>query len=84
MDIIIWDNDGRRIRRIEKNLREAMRVKNTAAYITIMSELPMISRKGIMNKIPVLEAKNMYWSLKPGEDISFEQCLELLDMLAKV
>ncbi len=81
MDIVIWDMDARRINRIEKNLRVAMKQFGIPGLVKSMSEPPLIGRTGLLGKTPVLEIGNKYWSLKPGSDISLEQCSALLRKL---
>ncbi len=78
MKITIWDTNPQRIWRIDKNLHLAMRQLGLNGTVDSMSEPPLVSRSGLARRIPVLEIDGNYWNLRPGEDISAEECLNLL------
>lgn len=80
-EISIWDNDAGRIRTIEANLYNAMRSLGIKGVVKIISEPPLLSREGLLNRVPVLEIMDKYWSLAPQTVITEEQCRELLAAL---
>ena len=81
IEITIWDNDTGRIRAIEGNLARAMRSLKLKGVVKIISEPPLISRESLLDRVPVLEIRDKYWSLKPQTIITEEQCLELLNFI---
>ena len=81
IEITIWDNDLKRIRAIERNVALAMRSLNLKGAVKIISEPPLLSREKLLNRVPVLEINDHYWSLKPQTEISESQCRELLSFI---
>ncbi|MBP3731506.1 MAG: hypothetical protein J6I40_08570 [Mailhella sp.] len=81
IEISIWDNDTERIRTIEGNLARAMRSLNLKGVVKIISEPPLISRENLLNRVPVLEIQDKYWSLKPQAVITEDQCRDLLTLV---
>ena len=81
IEISIWDNDGERIRQIECNLFRALRSLGLKGTVKIISEPPLLSRENLLQRVPVLEIQDKYWSLKPQTVITEEQCRALLNFL---
>lgn len=81
MDIVIWDNDAARINEISRNLLLAMRQLGLEGKVSSMSEPPLIGREGLLGKTPVLEIGGYYWSLRAGESVSLQECLNLFRRL---
>lgn len=80
-EISIWDNDAERIRIIEANLCNAMRSLGIRGVVKIISEPPLLSRENLLDRVPVLEIMDKYWSLSPQTVITEDQCRELLAAL---
>lgn len=80
-EITIWDNDVARARCIENNLCRALRTHGLKAAIKIVSEPPLISRESLLDRVPVLEIADKYWSLVPQQVITEAQCDKLLSLL---
>ena len=79
--IIIWDSHPARIAETEKNLRLAMCETQTQYAVVIMSELPLIARKGLQGKLPSLETGGNIWTWKIGEPVPKEAATQLLSYL---
>ena len=84
MEIAIWDIKPSRIAEINRNLRAALYEAGMKANIMIMSEPPLVARMNLTERVPLLEIDGMYWSLKPGETISREACLSLLNHIRQL
>ena len=80
-EISLWDNDTERIRIIEANLYRAMRSLGLKGVVKIISEPPLLSRENLLDRVPVLEIMDKYWSLSPQTVITEDQCRELLATL---
>lgn len=78
LQIIVWDNDSRRIAEIEKNLQAALKELRLKALILCNSEPPSIARENLLHRLPVLEIAGRHWSLRPGRPFSKEDCVSLL------
>lgn len=76
--IIIWDHNADRIAAIDHNLHCALRKVGIRGEVFSMSEPPLLARKGLIHRVPVLEIGGMHWSLTPGEEISEAACEQLL------
>ncbi|HJD96875.1 hypothetical protein [Mailhella massiliensis] len=83
-EISIWDNDAGRIRAIEANLYRAMRTLGLKGVVKIISEPPLLSRENLLDRVPVLEIMDQYWSLTPQTIITEEQCRTLLAFLYNI
>ncbi len=81
IEITIFDTDISRIRTIERNLICAMESLGLRGTISIISEPPLLSRENLLNRIPVLEIEDKYWSLTPQRIITQQQCKDLLTRL---
>jgi len=78
MRIIIWDNHPERIAEIDKNLHLALKYLGLKAIVTSNAEPPLLARENILDRLPVLEINGLYWSRKPGETFSKDDCISLL------
>lgn len=78
MTITIWDDDARRMAAIDRNLHLALAELTMKAVVLRISEPPLLSRERLLGRTPVLEIDGRYWSLRPGETISIEDCRKLL------
>jgi hypothetical protein len=78
MQIIIWDNEVDRISEIDKNLHLALKELHVRAIVTINPEPPSIAREQLLQRLPVIEINEKYWSLKPGKAFSKRECISLL------
>jgi hypothetical protein len=76
--ITIWDDDGQRIATIDRNLHLALAELGMKAVVLSISEPPLLSRERLLGRTPMLEIGGRYWSLRPGETISTEDCRKLL------
>ena len=81
IEITIWDNDTERIRAIEGNVTRALRSLGMKGIVKIISEPPLISRESLLDRVPVLEILDRYWSLKPQSVITEDQCRDLLSII---
>ncbi len=81
IEITIWDNDMDRIRAIEGNVTRALKSLGMKGVVKIISEPPLISRESLLDRVPVLEILDKYWSLKPQTVISEDQCRDLLSLI---
>ncbi|MBU4275877.1 MAG: hypothetical protein KKC30_03950 [Proteobacteria bacterium] len=80
-EIIIWDHDVVRIAAIDRNLHCALQKVGHRCRVLSMSEPPLLARKGVLHKAPVLEIDGMFWSLKQNEEISEDECHFLISWL---
>lgn len=78
LDVTIWDASVERIREMEKNLHAAAADEDIALHITIMSERPLLGRKNMLARMPVLEMENLQWTLHPHKACTVEECRALL------
>ena len=67
--ITLWDSNPARIAETEKNIHLAFAEAGKKYSLIIMSELPLIGRRGLAGKLPVLEIGKNIWSWKQGEAI---------------
>ncbi len=81
--IVIWDSDPRRIAEISDNLILAMQELGTRYDLEVMSEPPLISRMGLMDRLPSFEVDGMYWTLKPGETVTREEAGQFLRIIGR-
>lgn len=81
LKITIWDNDVDRMAAIDQNLYLAMKELNLRGTVDRISEPPLLARENLLNRVPVLEIEDRYWSLKPGRTISQSECRQLLAQL---
>lgn len=81
--IILWDSNPLRIQETSKNIASAL-VKTHETYVfEIMSEIPLIGRKGLQGKLPTLEIANQLWFWKTGEAIPEDAIMQLLAYLKR-
>jgi thioredoxin 1 len=64
--IILWECQGETIRACELAVHEALKELGIKAVVTVNSEPPLIGRNQLWGRIPVLEIRGLYWSLRPG------------------
>ncbi len=81
IEITIWDNDTDRIRVIEANVTRALNSLGMKGVVKIISEPPLISRESLLDRVPVLEILDKYWSLRPQTVITEDQCRDLLSFI---
>jgi hypothetical protein len=81
MQITIWDNDSKRIAKIDRNLSLALKELSIKAIITVISEPPILARENLLNRVPVLEIYDHFWSLEPGIVFSKSDCTKLLQKI---
>ena len=82
LDITIWDSSPRRIAAIERNLHQAAAHEGVRLRIDVMSELPLLGRRNLEGKVPVLEIAGKFWSLRPFDIFTEAECRALLRLLA--
>jgi len=76
-EIILWETDGETIRACELALHEALKELGLKAIVTINSELPLIARNQLWERLPVLEIQGLHWSLRPGGAFTVEELTRL-------
>ena len=76
--ITLWDSSPARIAETEKNIHMAFAQAGKKYSLSIMSELPLIGRKKLIGKLPVLEIDDKLWSWKQGEAIPMHAISMLL------
>lgn len=82
--IIIWDEDYKRIKTMERNLQNAMQQEKIIARIQLNVEPPLIARHNLLGKTPVVQVDDSdFWSITPGKTISTQSFQELLILLRK-
>lgn len=81
LEIIIWDNDVKRIREIDANLFVAAKRCGCSVVTKSISEPPLLAREGLLPRVPVLEIAGQYWSLKPQTIFTEEQCVALVSKI---
>ena len=64
--IILWESKGETIRACELAVHEALKELGLKAVVTVNSEPPLIGRNQLWGRLPVLEIRGLYWSLRPG------------------
>jgi len=79
--ITIWDVNANRIAEISENLLRAMQSVGSRYDLEIMSEPPLISRMGLLDRLPSFEVDGMYWTLKPGETVTQKEAEQLIRIL---
>ena len=81
--VTIWDSSAARIIEIEKNLQLAAREQGMELSIAVMSEIPLLSRRNLLSRIPALEIDGMLWTLRPHESFTLDECRTLLRRLSR-
>jgi hypothetical protein len=64
--IILWETNLEIIRECEKALHDALKELNVKATVLIYSEHPLIGRNQLWGRLPVIEIRDLRWSLRPG------------------
>jgi thioredoxin 1 len=64
--IILWESQAETIRACELAVHEALKELGLKAVVTVNSEPPSIGRNQLWGRLPVLEIRGLYWSLRPG------------------
>ncbi len=64
--IILWECQGETIRACELAVHQALKELGLTAVVTVNSEPPSIGRNQLWGRLPVLEIRGLYWSLRPG------------------
>jgi hypothetical protein len=76
-EIILWECNIERIHAIETAVYQALREMGYKARLTINSEMPLLSRHQLWERLPVLEIRGQRWSLCPGRAFTAEQLTRL-------
>jgi hypothetical protein len=76
-EIILWECNIERIHAIETAVYQALREIGYKARLTINSEMPLLSRHQLWERLPVLEIRGQRWSLCPGRAFTAEQLTRL-------
>jgi hypothetical protein len=79
--IILWEIRGEIIRACELAVHQALRELKLTATVSVNSEGPLIGRNQLWGRLPVLEIRGLYLSLRPG--IAFTSG-ELRSLFSKV
>lgn len=81
--IIIWDLCPERIHTLRTNAEIALKNIGKDATIQINCEEPLISRNGLLGKLPAiqLDGTREIWKCNSGENISVEEFSGLFAML---
>lgn len=80
LNITVWDSDAARIAGIERKLHVALRECGAKGRVDSMSEPPLLARRNLTYRVPVLEIDGVYWSQQPMREFSREACLQLVRM----
>ena len=80
-EIILWEVDTKIIRACELAIYDSLKSLGLKAFVTINSEVPLIARNQLWNRLPVLEIRGLQWSLHPGRPFTVE---ELTGLFSKV
>jgi thioredoxin 1 len=64
--IILWESKGETILACQLAVYEALKELGLKAIVTVNSEPPLIGRNQLWGRLPVLEIRGLYWSLRPG------------------
>jgi hypothetical protein len=76
-EIVLWECNIERIHAIETAVYQALRKIGYKARLVINSEMPLLSRHQLWDRLPVLEIRGQRWSLCPGEAFTTEQLIRL-------
>jgi hypothetical protein len=76
-EIVLWESNIERIHDSETAIYQALRKIGYKARLTINSEMPLLSRHQLWERLPVLEIRGQRWSLFPGRAFTAEQLTRL-------
>jgi hypothetical protein len=76
-EIVLWECNIERIHAIETAVYQALRKIGYKARLTINSEMPLLSRHQMWERLPVLEIRGQRWSLFPGRAFTAEELTRL-------
>jgi hypothetical protein len=76
-EIVLWECNIERIHAIETAVYQALRKIGYKARLVINSEMPLLSRHQLWERLPVLEIRGQRWSLCPGQAFTAEQLTRL-------
>jgi hypothetical protein len=76
-EIILWESNIERIHDSETAVYQALRKIGYKARLTINSEMPLLSRHQLWERLPVLEIRGQRWNLFPGRAFTVEQLTRL-------
>lgn len=65
-EIILWECQGEAIRACERAVHQALKELGLKGVVRVNSEPPLIGRNQLWGRLPVLEIRGLYWSLRPG------------------
>ncbi len=82
LSVTIWDSSAPRILEIEKNLQLAAKEQGIELTVSIMSEIPLLSRRDMLSRVPLLEIGGMLWTLRPHDIFTLEECRALFRRLS--
>jgi hypothetical protein len=76
-EIILWESNIERIHDCETAVYQALKKIGYNARLIVNSEMPLLSRHQLWERLPVLEIRGQYWSLCPGCAFTAEQLTRL-------
>jgi hypothetical protein len=76
-EIILWESNIDRIHDCESAVYEALKRLGYKATLLVNSEIPLLSREHLWERLPVLEIRGNLWSLCPGQAFTAEQLTRL-------
>ena len=76
-EIVLWESNIERIHDSETAIYQALRKIGYKARLVINSEMPLLSRHQLWERLPVLEIRGQRWSLHPGRAFTAEQLTRL-------
>jgi len=78
LSITIWDNNAARMAEIDHNIHLVLRELKLKGIVNSISEPPLLARENLLNRVPVLEIEEKYWSLKANTVIGQTEIKNLL------
>lgn len=77
-EIALWAEEPEMIRACEAAVHAALRAVGIEARLIVNSEPPLIARHGLAARLPALEIRQMYWTLRPGRAFTESEVTALL------
>jgi hypothetical protein len=75
--IILWECNFDRIHHCEAAIYEAMNKIGLKTVLIVNSEVPLLSRAQIWERLPVLEIRGQFWSCCPGRAFTTQEIIKL-------
>jgi len=80
-EIILWESDVKIIHACTLSIYKTLKKLGLKATVIVNSEPPLIGRKQLWGRLPVIEIRGLDWSLRPGCAFTVEDLTPLFSRI---